>query len=55
MICAVGVCGPEIWKGDVVAREGQIDEVRDPGVLAAVGGGVLFADGGVGGAEGMWD
>lgn len=50
MIAAVGVCGPEIWKGDVVSCEGQVDQFGDPGVLAAVGGGVLFADGGVGGA-----
>lgn len=27
----------------------------DPGVLAAVGRGIFFADGGVGGIESVWD
>ncbi len=55
LITAIGVCRPEVWKRDVVAREGQVDEFGDPVVLATVGGSILVADGGVGRGEGVWD
>ena len=39
--------------GRVVAREGEVDDLDDPLVLGHVFGGVVVADGGVGGGIGV--